>query len=180
METVIAIPIYMIMLGGIFWIGDLAVTRQKLAVANRYVAWNKGLRYDDRGGIGADDIHRLFLSDKYGVKSQYHTPNVRSAQIQATYDWSHLANGEVSARVRMPDWVHGMINSMKIQTGEGGWMSDATEVYGRERAGQRHVVLMRTPAEARPSYIRNKYGVSASGEVADQWRDIANEMWPFN
>jgi hypothetical protein len=179
METVIAIPLYMILLGGIFWIGDLAITRMRLVAADRYVAWNKGLRYDDRGKVNASDIHELFLSDKYGIKSQYHQPSVRASQIQKTYDWSHMANGQVSARVQMPDWVYGMINAMRLHTGRGTWLSDTTVVYGRERLGQRHVVLMRTPAGAQMSKIRNKYGVSASGEAADKWSDVANEKWPY-
>jgi hypothetical protein len=179
METVIAIPLFMIMLGGIFWIGDLTVTRQRLVAADRYVAWNSGLRYDDRGGVAASDIHRLFLSDKSGVLSQDHTPTVRSAQIQAVYDWSQAANGQVSARVRMPDWVYAMINAMRIHTGQGRWMSNVTEVYGRERNGLRHVVLMRTRAEAQAGYIRNRYGVSASGEAAQKWSEVASEKWPY-
>ena len=180
METVLAIPIYMIMLGGIFWIGELTVTRQQLLISDRYVAWNKGLRYDDRGQTGADDIHQLFFSDKNGVKSQDHQPSVRSAAIEADYDWSHIVNGQVSVEAKMPDWVYAMINSMNIQYNQGDWMPNSTVVFGREVEGQRHVVLMRTKPEAQMSYIRNKYGVKNSGEVSTKWKEIAGEKWPYD
>lgn len=179
METVLAIPIFMVMLGGIFWIGDLTVTRQQLLAADRYVAWNKGLRYDDRGAVDADTVHRLFFSDKYGVKSETHPPTVRSAEVSATYDWSQEARGQVSARVRMPDWVFAMINVMNIHYGSSDWLADATTVFGREREGDRHVVLMRTKAEAQAGYIRNKYGVKNSGEVSTKWKELAAEKWPY-
>ena len=178
LETVLVIPLFMIMLGGIFWIGDLAVTRQQLLIADRYVAWNKGLRYDDRGQTGAGILHQLFFSDKEGIPSADHQPSVDSAEIQAVYDWSQVANGQVGMKVRMPDWVHTMINAANIQY-SGAWMENATGLHGRERKGDRHVVLMRTKAEAEQGYIRNKYGVKNSGEVSTKWKDLAGEKWPY-
>ena len=35
LETVLAIPLYMILLGGVLWVGDLIVTRQQLVIADR-------------------------------------------------------------------------------------------------------------------------------------------------
>jgi len=179
METVIAIPLYLIMLGGIFWIGDLTLTRQQLVVADRYVAWNRGLRYADKGAVDTDGVHQLLFSDRFGIPSPDHVPTASQAAIDADRDWSHVASGQVAMRVTMPDWVQSMVNLGQVTYNLSERVPGFTELRGRERDGQRHVVLMRTEDEASPSYIRNKYGVAASGEVATRWREIADEKWPY-
>jgi hypothetical protein len=179
METVLAIPLYMIVLGGIFWIGDLIVTRQQLVIADRYVAWNKGLRYDDRGQIDAGTIHRCFFTEADGTPSQYHTPNAGDGRIDAVYDWSHAASGQVTLGMRMPEWTRYMFNAGQVMYDSGVPLEQVQEMFGRDKKEQRHVVLMRTKNEAEPGFIRNKYGVSGCGEVARKWRDIAGEKWPY-
>lgn len=178
METVIAIPLYLIMLGGIFWIGDLTVTRQQLLIADRYVAWNRGLRYADKGAVDADTVHRLLFSDRFGIPSTEHVPTASQASIDVDYDWSQGTSGQVTMRVSMPDWVQSMANLGQLTYNLSESVPGFTVLRGRELANQRHVVLMRTEEEADPLYIRNKYGVAASGEVATRWKEIAGEKWP--
>ena len=179
METVIAIPLYLIMLGGIFWIGDLTLTRQQLLVADRYVAWNRGLRYGDKGAVDAGAVHALLFSDKGGTPSPEHVPTASQTSIDADRDWSHVASGQVTLRVSMPDWVQSMANLGQLSYNLAESVPGLAVLHGRELAGQRHVVLMRTQAEAQPAYIRNRYGVSASGEVSTRWKEIADEKWPY-
>ena len=179
METVIAIPLFMVMLGGIFWIGELTVARQKLLLADRYLAWNKGMRYDDRGQTDAGTVGRLFFADKSGAVAPGHTPNVLFADITKQYDWSHAAAGQASVKVKMPDWVYAMIHSARTVYKRGGAMDKSAEVRGREREGQRHQVVMRTKAEADKGYIRNRYGVDESAAVTKQWKELTDEKWPY-
>lgn len=179
METVLAIPLYMIVLGGIFWIGDLMVTRQQLVIADRYIAWNKGLRYDDRGQIDAGTAHQLFFAEANGSPSQYHRPTAGDGKIDAVYDWSHKASGQVRLDMRMPEWTRYMFNAGQVMYESGVPLETATAMQGRDKPEQRHVVVMRTKEEAKSSYIRNKYGVGNSAQVAKKWRDIAGEKWPY-
>jgi hypothetical protein len=169
----------MIMLGGIFWIGDLTWTRQKLLLADRYLAWNKGMRHDDRGQTDAGTVGRLFLADKSGAVTPGHTLNVLFVDITQQYDWSHAAAGQASAKVKMPDWVYAMINSARVVYKRGGAIDKSAEVRCREREGQRHQVVMRTKAEADKGYIRNRYGVDESAAVVKQWKEITDEKWPY-
>lgn len=180
METVIAIPLYMIVLGGIFWIGDLMVTRQQLVLADRYVAWNKGLRYDDKGQTDAGTVHRLFFAEADGAPSPYHRPTSSDGKIDEAYDWSHKASGQVRLDMRMPEWTRYLFNASQVMYDSGVPLETATAMQGRDKPDQRHVVLMRTKEEAQMSYIRNKYGVSQSAEVAKKWKDIAGEKWPYD
>ena len=178
METVLVIPLYMILLGGIFWIGDLIATRQQLVVAERYVAWNKGLRYDDKGEIDTGTLHKLFFTDAEGAPDPFHTPTLGDGKIDATFDWSHAASGQVTLKVKLPDWLRYMFNTGH-EVYDAGAPAQVQKLFGRDKKEQRHVVLMRTKKEAEQSFIRNKYGVKGSGEVSTKWRNIAGERWPY-
>lgn len=179
METVIAIPLYLILLGGILWIGDLMVTRQQLVIADRYVAWNKGLRYDDKGQTDVGTVHRLFFAEANGSPSPYHRPTVSNGKVDKVFDWSQKASGQVRLDMRMPEWTRYLFNAGQALYESGVPLEEATAMQGRDKPDQRHVVLMRTKEEAKASYIRNKYGVNASSQVAEKWKEIAGEKWPY-
>lgn len=179
METVLVIPLYMIVLGGILWIGDLMVTRQQLVIADRYVAWNRGMRHDDKGQIDAGTVHQLFFAEANGSPSQYHQPKASEGKIEKTDDWSHRASGVVRLDMRMPEWTRYLFNAGQAMLDSGVPLEQATAMQGRDKPDQRHVVVMRTKAEAQPGYIRNKYGVNSSSQVAKKWEEIARERWPY-
>ena len=54
METVLVIPLYLVVLSGIFWVGDLALLRSKSTFFDRFAAWSSGNRFarSSRVGIG--------------------------------------------------------------------------------------------------------------------------------
>lgn len=170
LETVIAIPLFMILLGGIMWIGDLMVTRQKLVVADRYVVWNQMSRYNP-GGTGTGAIHQKFFD------SSEHRTVTRVEVDKEDFDWIRKSFGIVQLKMRMPDWTRFMFNAGNVMFGTG-VPEEQMELVGRSKGGG-HCVLMRTKAEAEPGYIRNRYGVDESGQVYVKWRDIYGEKWPY-
>ncbi len=67
METVIAIPLYIVLIGGMFWLGDLLLAKHKLVTADRYAAWNAGNRHaGGTGGIKDKIQNTLFAQSKVG------------------------------------------------------------------------------------------------------------------
>ncbi|MEI6562768.1 MAG: hypothetical protein WCO42_00515 [bacterium] len=176
LETIIAIPLYMILLGGIMWLGDLMVARQKLVIADRYAVWNYGCRYNP-GGFDAETIHQRFFDS-----SEYRNPSEVKTDKE-DFDWCLAASGEVKLKMKMPDWTRSMFNARAImadQTISPGALDEEVDLVGRSLGGG-HLVLMRTKSESEPGYIRNKYGVSESGQVTKYpWTDIYNEKWPFD
>ncbi len=179
METVLVLPLYMILLGGIFWIGDLMIARQKLVIADRYIAWNKGVRYSDRGQTDTATVRKLFFSDADGSPIPYRTPTACDARIEGVYDWSHKVSGQVRLDMWMPDWTRYMFNAAQVMYDSGVPLEQAVAMQGRDKPDQKHVVLMRTEKEAKMDYIRNRYGVDNSEQVAKRWRDIAEERWAY-
>ncbi|HOE60409.1 MAG TPA: hypothetical protein P5125_04485 [Kiritimatiellia bacterium] len=179
METVLAIPLFMIFLGGVMWVGDLLVTRQQLVIADRFVAWNHGLRYPDKEKTDPGTIHRYFFTEANGAPSPYHQPSSSDARIDETFDWSHAASGQVRLQMRMPQWVRSMFNAGQVFYDSGVPLEQASNLFGRDKEDQRHVVVMRTRREAQADYIRNRYGRDKSAEVAEQWEAISDEAWPY-
>lgn len=179
METVVVIPLFMIFIGGVMWLGDLMVTRQQLVIADRYVAWNTGLRYDDKGKTDASTIHKAFFTEANGDPSKYHTPSASNGKVEKDFDWSHAVSGQVKLRMKMPSWTRSMFNAGQVFYEAGVPLEQVSTMFGRDTEDQQHVVLMRTKKEADPEYIRNKYGRKESGQVAKQWEKIADEKWPY-
>ena len=170
METVIAIPLYFILLGGIMWIGDLMIARTKLVIADRYAVWNYGCRYEP-GGYSGGMIHsRFFDASEFKQVSGVTTEKTE-------YDWSQKASGEVRLQMRMPDWTRFMFNAGSVMY-DTGVPEEQVQLRGRSLGGG-HTVVMRTKREAQPDYIRNRYGIPESGAVARRYRDIYNEKWPW-
>ncbi len=179
LETVIAIPLFMILLGGTFWIGELMIARQKLVICDRYIAWNKGLRYDDSGEIDAGTVHHLFFIEPDGTILNNQRVTSSSGTIAHNFDWSHASEGQAKLDIEMPNWTRFMFNAANVMYNTGEPDYQAFSIQGRDKADQKHLVVMRTEAEAKSEYIRNKYGVKESGEVAYQWEKIADEKWPY-
>lgn len=179
LETVLVIPLYMILLGGIFWIGDLILARQQLVIADRYIAWNKGMRHSEKGKTDEGTVHRLFFTDADGALSRYHRPTASDRRIDEVFDWSHKASGQVRLDMRMPEWTRYLFNAGQVMFDSGVPLEQASGMQGRDKPDQRHVVLMRTQEKAQPSDIRNKYGVANVEKVAQKWRNIAGEKWPY-
>ncbi len=45
METILVIPVLLVLLGGVLWLGHIQINRARLLVADRYAAWNLANRH---------------------------------------------------------------------------------------------------------------------------------------
>jgi len=45
METLLVLPVYLVVLAGIFWLGELCLARQSLTTAEQLRLWERGTRY---------------------------------------------------------------------------------------------------------------------------------------
>ncbi len=67
METVLAIPLFLVLIGGIFWLGELMLAKHQLAAADRFAAWNAGNRHtNDAGDIQAKLQDEVFPPERVG------------------------------------------------------------------------------------------------------------------
>ena len=49
METILVIPLFVVLIGGIFWLGEVILAKHKLVNADRFAAWTAGNRHADSG-----------------------------------------------------------------------------------------------------------------------------------
>jgi hypothetical protein len=178
LETVIVIPLFMLLIGGIMWSGQLIYDKQTLVIADRYAAWNAGNWH----GATWNDVQQFFPDSQH---------NTASAPVIQTVDpdphWSHSERAYVELEVTMPDWTKGLLLADAIVNGR---MQEVPSVlsqgtvtlYGRDLSpdGQQpggHYVIMRSPDY---SGTRNN-SVNANDSVLNvNFREVMDEPWaPF-
>ncbi len=185
LETILAIPIFMLLIGGMLWIGDLCVVKQKLMVADRYVAWNIGnchrqLQTTDQL---ADEVNAFVA----GIPGQ--SFRVRSKSL-VTIDWKFWSqnSGGVRGQVNMPDWVKGWLAAGQIMSTSSNSIDAEAFLHARDLPEDNdadpdasltyegHVVIMRsgTSREANGVALVN---LDANGGP-QPWQGIVDEEWP--
>ena len=113
METVIALPLYLLLIGGVMWEGQLIYDKQKMVMADRYAAWNLGNRWRSPEWNGDPDVAGLKLSTEIQQKFfpdrsldgiTLFTP---SMPPESGWIWQSSAGMQVTAY--MPVWALGPI-----------------------------------------------------------------------
>jgi Flp pilus assembly protein TadG len=188
LETVIAVPLFMLLIGGIMWSGQLIYDKQKLVIADRYVVWNAGNRYAQNNNNAQSDVQNRFFPD-----ATAESVTVPAPQKSDSANWSYSVQSHVKLDVTMPDWTRGMLLADAIMTGRMQDVPDifkpakvTTSLYGRDLTsdGQHpggHYVVMRSPNY---SGTRNQ-PVDAGGYLQETYlnvkpEQITNEPWaPF-
>ena len=70
METVIAIPLFLVLIGGLFWLGELTLARHRLTASDRFAAWNIGNRHlEGAGSIQPDLEEHMFNPERVGQQT---------------------------------------------------------------------------------------------------------------
>ena len=103
METVIAIPIFLVTIGATIWMGELNLDRQRLLVADRFAAWNEGNRHGGRDTSPSSVWNHSFNRDA--------DVDVKQVKVKAKNGgWYRQVSATTRAKIRMPAWTHGMIH----------------------------------------------------------------------
>ena len=114
MEFLLVMPIYFVMIGGIFWIGELLLNRSNLLVADRLAVGHWGTRHDwDNDKRKRDDntmLMRLniYLFDTLNRLSEtaFVTDVVQSrAMCHNDFSWTQTVGGKTSLFATQPSWT---------------------------------------------------------------------------
>lgn len=175
METVVALPLYFILLGGIFWIGDLTLTRQKAVIADRYVAWNGA---NAHGGTQAGSDMTSQIAEKMYAASTGVNVNTCSFQKNPLNHWGGVGYGAVGVNVAMPIWTKGMF-AMQLVHGEQTAMTDNVNLAGRINQEQNvmtslwHSVIMRNE---HPDWYHDWTGQQLADNDLQLWDWFRDEL----
>ena len=112
MEFLLVMPIYFVLFGGTFWIGELFIHRQKLLQLDRNAAIHAGLRHN-RGSMAMTTLGLYF----FGIPADADSPTLMDGkQMRALktdkdqYPWAMAVGGKASMRAPMPPWTKGWLN----------------------------------------------------------------------
>lgn len=110
LETMLVIPLYLVLIGATMWIGDLILSRQHLLVADRYCAWNAANRHRSAPNLAQEIRQHMFDRDQQARLYQIVlNPLVRPAS--SPDKWWHDRRARVPMIQRMPPWVSGWIKA---------------------------------------------------------------------
>lgn len=104
METVLVIPLYLALLSGIFWIGDLALLRSKSTFFDRFAAWGSGNRHQE---LSSGDSQK-FLTDCFLSSSkvgQQRVDSVSTAKSPSAEVWSSIVGASSTVSIEPPVWT---------------------------------------------------------------------------
>lgn len=144
METVLVIPLYLVLLSGIFWVGDVALLRSKSTFFDRFAAWSGGNRHDSGSSSSIKSALESGFLQKERVGDQ-HVDSVRTASGVSGKDWSFLAGGTVEVSIEPPVWTQGWRKSGMIMMESDAGDLKRTKFRSRELDAEwMHRTLMRT------------------------------------
>jgi len=106
LETLLVLPIYMVLLGGIFWIGELAFTRHTLLSADRLAAWSMGNRLAHQS---EGQVESLLKNEKIFEEAREQELEVKDGKSDLLGDvsWWKRSHAYAQATQRIPVWAEG-------------------------------------------------------------------------
>jgi len=105
METVLVIPLYLVILSGIFWVGDLALLRSKSTFFDRVAAWSAGNRFAQGSQSGIkSSLEQDFLQQSQVGDQQVEKVRTTKGSSPA---WSGIAGAATTVALEPPVWTQG-------------------------------------------------------------------------
>jgi len=144
LETLIVIPLYLLLLGGMLWLANIILAREKLVVADRYAAWNAGNRHRKaKGGIQGEIVNAMFDPNRVGDQQiQAITYQAYAAQDST---WSTPVGATTDLKIKMAIWTESWLRGSPTWTGTTPLPAESA-FKGRKVPGQAslHALIMRT------------------------------------
>lgn len=114
MEFLLVMPIYFVLFGGTFWIGELFIHRQKLLQLDRNATFHAGIRHD-RGSMSMAILNRFYFdTDKdpgFDISKMTEWKQMRALKAdQDRYPWLMVVGGKASLKTPLPPWTKGWLN----------------------------------------------------------------------
>ena len=178
MEFVLVAPIYILLFGGTFWIGELFVAQHMRLNAMRSTAWSYGLRANRPDTAGITSLMKD--NNKWTPDT---TPQGLVSRVRylanPSQSWAQVVGGKFGVWYEPPLWTEGWFlfgkNMFQAESGR----------MGRKLTGgggtYDHVVVMRTKGGAHSSAIRNAWpevGYLRSSNLI--WTKVAGEAYPYD
>ncbi len=197
METLIVIPLYLVLIGAILWLADLQTTRIRLVEADRYAAWSRGNRH--RSGISAAAIkselaQMVFPMSAGSGNVDFYTGRSLNILIEdtgggAVESWWHEAYAGVKINMKMPFWMRGFWAPQRTREQAAGNVpaqvqETVTGMVGRNWTSaapyEGSVVIMRAPYGMTGERTYSGSGLAPAASYSEPWQTrVRDDRWPL-
>ena len=199
MEFIIVAPLYFILLGGLFILGDLAVNRIRVHIGDHFVTWVGGSRFCPVDGNGNKDKNKVqaILKPLYDL-SIGGAVNGVGFKVDSSDDRASAGNhanlnsfmkfhmGKVKRLpLKMPGWARGMFTMNDAMEGKDGSGEYEDMVFNRDRGFSSYVfhrcalsgIDKYAPSAEKDGYSRSR-GISADRLVhGDYVSSVVGDFW---
>jgi len=191
METILVIPVLLVLLGGVLWLGQLQINRARLLVADRYMAWNLANRhrFQNPSSSAAAGLRSelqqsgIFAGDWGEIEQEVLTA---STNVLQSYGFTHDAEGLVTLKVTAPKMVSSMFSAMSIMNPEQGSSSilSAPSLHSLTN----HFVVARRTNELYVADGGTRFIVPVPGDAYSKgkkeleldYKSVSTEPWSLN
>ena len=153
METILAIPLYIAFLSGIFMLGDLELGRNRLTAGDRFAVWLAGNRHLNRddGAVRSAASKAFFPKGEFAEGTELKSFSSHKNKVS----FYAVVRGSSELKLALPAWAVGarkgvikLLADVGTTPEEGKW--DDISFRAREIEGKyTHSVLMRTKYDVR-------------------------------
>lgn len=190
MEFVLVAPLYILLFGGTFWVGELLITQNMRLNAMRSTAWGHGVRENRLSQSGlleilmSKEVNNWILPSLWDDADRAPQPEWFPSE-QARYlvdqnqSWAQVVGGKFGVWLWASPWTDGWFQFGRSMFGgplgdsdDGSRKTDGENVYD-------HVVVMRTKGGAKLNSIRRQWTPRGPAHLGhDEWKKVANEAYP--
>lgn len=121
METILTLPIYLIMLAGLFWLGELCLARMAFSQGENLRLWENGLRHPF-SPVAERDLFYFLPELNSGDEVVTGSGLFRFSRTSPAQSggWGVGISGEASAETNRSDWSFGLNNGALAVLGQAG------------------------------------------------------------
>ena len=173
METVLVIPLYLVILSGIFWVGDLSLLRSKSTFFDRFSAWSSGNRHEESSSSDLQNVLKQKFLNTSKVGNQQ-VDDIRLKSKSSGQAWSSIAGASATVSIEPPVWTLGWRKVGLIMMEKDAAELKKTSFKSREiNSGWMHQVIMRTSDK-----YRDKVKPKDLAEKMEWLTRVYDSPWP--
>lgn len=181
MEFVIVAPLYFLLLGAMFFVGEFMLNRIRLHIGDRCLVWSVADRFTGNSAAWAQP----FMMDKlFGSTFEKAILTVdNGANKQFNNFCQYFQGGITELEIGIPQWAIGMVNMGKVLSGESLTDDDSRSqfpFFQEDDSHDRYAMLSRVPEDSvEVGYSRSR-GVFASNLLGNDGylMNVFLDRWP--
>lgn len=183
METILSLPIYIIMLAGLFWLGELAMTRIALANGENFALWEESNRHTAKSIPDFFSFMSSMNSSEAEVVTKVSEQSDNFSRADGvTPPWGKIITGYSVVSTRRSEWSTGADQSARaMSSGSNSSTNDILrEIYPRDAATESDIPWITLFSRVNSSYRDSVYiGAKDDGSIShtiflEKWEKVPN------